>query len=389
MSQPCSVRSQRRHRILIIVNARKILRRRTVWRWALPVAAVAVIAVLGSGILSANASPSLPTLSAAQLLASVEQTHVDGFSGQLVADADLGLPELPSLGGSSSSDTSLYSMLSGSHTARVWYAGPTKQRFALLGTLGETDIFHDGTDLWQWDSDDLTAVHTTLPTASADHVPTPVQSSTLTPDQLAQRAIAAIDPSTVVTVDDTRRIAGRPAYDLVLSPRDATSRISSIHIGLDSQYKVPLSVQVFPRGDTTHASIDVSFTSIDFSVPASSEFSFNPPSSAKVTEQSWADISDGKAASGGAGAPGSTAGKLGAAASSSARVFGTGWTSVIRLPGSDAPNGLAGALTRVSGSWGTGGLFSSKLVSALFVDNGPVFIGAVDPSVLYAAAGQK
>ena len=44
-------------------------------------------------------------------------------------------------------------MLSGSHTARVWYAGPTKQRFALLGTLGETDVFHDGTDLWQWDSD--------------------------------------------------------------------------------------------------------------------------------------------------------------------------------------------------------------------------------------------
>jgi outer membrane lipoprotein-sorting protein len=375
----------------MIVNARKILRRRTLWRWAVPVAAVAVVAVLGSGVLSANASPSLPNLTAAQLLAAVEEAHVDGFSGQLVADADLGLPELPSLGGSSSSDTSLYSMLSGSHTARVWYAGPTKQRFALLGTLGETDVFHDGTDLWQWDSDDLTAVHTTLPTASADQVPTPVPSSTLTPDQLAQRAIAAIDPSTVVTVDDTRRIAGRPAYDLVLSPRDASSRISSIHIGLDSQYKVPLSVQVYPRGDTAHAAIDVSFSSIDFAVPADSEFSFHPPSSAKVTEQSWADISDGKAGgrAGGAGGAGSPAGKVGAAASSSTRVFGTGWTSVIRLPGSDAPGGLAGALTPVTGSWGTGRLFTSKLVSALFVDNGPVFVGAVDPSVLYAAAGQK
>jgi outer membrane lipoprotein-sorting protein len=369
----------------MIVNARKILRRRTAWRWALPAAAVAVIAVLGSGVLSANASPSLPTLTPAQLLAAAEQSHVDGFSGQLVADADLGLPELPSLGGSSGSDTSLYSMLSGSHTARVWYAGPTKQRFALLGTLGETDVFHDGTDLWQWDSDDLTAVHTTLPTASADQVPTPVHTSTLTPDELAQRAIAAIDPSTVVTVDDNRRIAGRPAYDLVLSPRDATSRISSIHIGLDSQYKVPLSVSVYPRGDTAHPSIDVSFSSIDFSVPANSEFSFRPPSSAKVTEQSWADVSAGQ----GPGRAGGTVGKIGAAASSSARVLGTGWTSVIRLPGNDAPKGITGALTPVTGSWGTGALFSSKLVSALFVDNGPIFIGAVDPSVLYAAAGQK
>ena len=51
--------------------------------------------------------------------------------------------------------------------------------------------------------------------------------------------------------------------------------------------------------------------------------------------------------------------------------------------------GLAGALTPVSGSWGSGQLFISKLVTALFVDNGPVFVGAVDPSVLYAAAGQQ
>ena len=136
------------------MNAKKILRRRTVWRWGVPVAAVAVVAVLGSGVLSAGASPNLPDLTAAQLLAAVEQAHVDGFSGQVVENASLGpAASCPSLGGDSSSDTSLLSLLSGSHTARVWYAGPTKQRFALLGTLGETDVFHDGTDLWQWDSD--------------------------------------------------------------------------------------------------------------------------------------------------------------------------------------------------------------------------------------------
>ncbi|HZZ96022.1 MAG TPA: hypothetical protein VFE19_03345, partial [Jatrophihabitantaceae bacterium] len=199
---------------------RTILRRRTIWRWGVPVAAIAVTAVLASGVLSAGASPTLPDLSAAQLLAATEQADVAGFSGQVVANADLGLPQLPDLGGGSGGDTSLYSMLSGSHTARVWYAGPTKQRFALLGTLGETDVFHDGTDLWQWDSDSLSAVHTTLPASSAGQVPTPVQSASLTPDQLAQRAIDAIDPSTVISTDQSRRIAGRAAYDLVLTPRD-------------------------------------------------------------------------------------------------------------------------------------------------------------------------
>jgi outer membrane lipoprotein-sorting protein len=349
------------------VNAKKILRPRTFWRWGLPVGVVAVVAVLGSGVLSAGASPSLPTLTPAQLLAAVENVDVDGFSGQVVENASLGLPQLPDLGGSSST-TSMVSLLSGSHTARVWYAGPDKQRFALLGTLGETDIFHDGTDLWQWDSDSLTAVHTTLPESAAGQLPTPVHTSTLTPDQLAQRAIAAIDPSTVVTVDQTRRIAGRSAYDLVLAPRDQSSRIGSVHIGIDAQTKLPLAVQVFPRGDAANAAIDISFSSIDFAVPPDSEFAFTPPKSAKVTQQSWDDVTDGTNSSD----PGhrDVAGSVKTAANDSARVFGSGWTPV-------------------QGTWGTGRLFTSKLISALIVDNGSIYVGAVDPSVLYQAAAQK
>src|SRR5262249_5725200 len=154
-----SVESQRTESILVIVIVQKVLRRRVAWRWGVPVAAVAAIALVGSGALStlsAGATPNLPDLSAAQLLAAVEQSDVAGFSGQLVENASLGLPQLPNVGGESSS-TALVSLLSGSHTARVWYAGPTKQRIALLSTLGETDIFHNGKDLWQWDSDSATA----------------------------------------------------------------------------------------------------------------------------------------------------------------------------------------------------------------------------------------
>lgn len=370
------------------MNARKVLPRR-VWRWGVPLTAVAAVAVLGSGVLSAGASPNLPDLSAAQLLAAVEQSHVAGFSGQIVENASLGLPQLPDLSGSDSSSTSLLSLLSGSHTARVWYAGPEKQRFALLGTLGETDVFHNGTDLWQWDSDTLSAVHTILPTASASQVPTPLQSSTMTPDQLAQRAIAAIDPSTIVTTDEARRIAGRAAYDLVLSPRDASSRIGEVRIGIDAQYKLPLSVQVYSRSDKTNAAIDVSFSSVSFAVPSDSEFTFAPPSSAKVTQQKWSDISAGT--SSGAPLGGGVAGKVESAANSSMRVLGSGWTSVIQLPGTagSQTQQLVGALTLVSGTWGSGRLFSSTLVSALLVDDGRIFIGAVDPDVLYTAAAAK
>ena len=40
------------------------------------------------------------------------------------------------------------------------------------------------------------------------------------------------------------------------------------------------------------------------------------------------------------------------------------------------------------GAWGTGRLLRTSLVSVLITDNGSAFIGAVRPSVLYAAATQ-
>jgi len=51
-------------------------------------------------------------------------------------------------------------------------------------------------------------------------------------------------------------------------------------------------------------------------------------------------------------------------------------------------NALLKSATRVSGAWGSGRLLRTSLVSALITDNGRMFVGAVQPSVLYAAAAQ-
>jgi hypothetical protein len=47
---------------------------------------------------------------------------------------------------------------------------------------------------------------------------------------------------------------------------------------------------------------------------------------------------------------------------------------------------LLGAAKPVSGSWGSGTLLQTSLVSILMT-GGQVYIGAVQPSVLYAAVG--
>jgi hypothetical protein len=121
--------------------------RRRALRWLVPVGAVGVVALLASGVLSATAKPNLAPQTAAQLLASMNSAPTGGFSGTIVEKASLGLPELPNIGGSNAS-TGLIGLLTGSHTSRVWYGGETKQRFALLDTFGEQDIFRNGRELW-------------------------------------------------------------------------------------------------------------------------------------------------------------------------------------------------------------------------------------------------
>ena len=51
-------------------------------------------------------------------------------------------------------------------------------------------------------------------------------------------------------------------------------------------------------------------------------------------------------------------------------------------------NALLASATPVHGAWGSGRLLRTSLVSVLMTDQGRTFVGAVQPSVLYAAAAR-
>ena len=72
----------------------------------------------------------------------------------------------------------------------------------------------------------------------------------LTPQQAASQALAAIDPTTKVSVDGTASVAGRSAYELVLKPRDTRSLVGDVRIAIDAKTDVPLRVQVLAEGAT-------------------------------------------------------------------------------------------------------------------------------------------
>ena len=350
-------------------------------RWGAPVAAAAAVAVavVATGVLSAEADPPLPPKTAAQLLVDVQAARVDGMSGTVVQDSDLGLPALPS-SGPGADPTSPLALLTGSHTLRVWYAGETKQRLALLGSLGETDVVRNGRDAWLWSSGSNSAIHYTLPAGKRAAEPTPHGS--LTPQQAAEQALAAVDPTTTVSTDGTRTVAGRDAYELVLAPKDTRSLVGQVRIAVDAETSVPLRVQLFGRASSEGPAFSVGFTQVSFEVPADDQFRFSPPPGATVTEGTLPSAHDQPSEA--------DLEKAGSAV----RTVGRGWTTVVVVSGVTPPDesGSAGAvlqqMPRVSGDWGGGRLLSTKLVSVLLTDDGRLIAGAVAPEQLYAAAGR-
>lgn len=372
-----------------------VMASRPVARWLVP--AGVLIAIVGGGAmtttLAASADASLAPRTAAELLVDLQAAKIDGASGTVVERADLGLPAIPNrFGGDGSADFG--SLITGSHTMRVWYSGPGKARVALLGALGESDIIHNGPDVWTWSSRTNTATHASLPTVPAPTgLPGALASRLpITPRQVADTVLAALDPTTSVTTDGAAVVAGRSAYELVLAPRARGSLIADVRIAIDATRHVPLRVAIYAKSSAKPA-FEIGFTRISFARPDDALFRFTPPPGATIKQAGASEDQNRSTLPGTGDRPGAT-------------VIGAGWIAVlaVRLPpsatgtrpdakpsrdGSDDPiDALIRHLPRVTGPWGGGRILLSRLVSVLLTDDGRVFIGAVDGPTLVAAASR-
>ncbi|WP_066039696.1 LolA family protein [Herbiconiux solani] len=384
---------------------------RTWTRWIPAIAAPAAVAVVVAGGFAASASADLPQKSAEQVLELAAASDVTAFSGTIEQSADLGLPDLSSVpggagagsgsgsgsggsgsgssGSGSSADatasvTSALELLTGSHSARVYAGGPGLLRVQVLDQLAERDAILNGSDLWLYDSSDDSAVHATLPDRSASDgdsdAATPLETGTIpTPAQLAKQFIDAVDPSTDVSLGADTSVAGRDAYDLVLTPRSSETLVGSVSIAVDSETGLPLQVEVLARGASSPA-FSVGFTSLSLDTPSADLFSFNPPAGTDVTEKTVTPHEGAGAHDGSGSLP----------ESQKPTVTGTGWNAVVEASiGGDLSslktNPLFAQLaTPVEG----GDALQTTLVSVLLTDDGRVLAGAVPVETLEQAAAE-
>jgi hypothetical protein len=144
--------------------------------------------------------------------------------------------------------------------------------------------------------------------------------------------------------------------------------------------------------------VRVAFQQISFTVPDAEQFTFNPPPGTKVENETPQELQEKAEAEGRkkpvTPAPAAKAGKD--AKDAEPTTIGKGWTTIVtsklpdlkqaKGPEATALTGVIEGLPKVSGTWGSGRLFSGTLFSVLVTDDGRVFAGAVAPEKLYQAA---
>ncbi|MEV5955655.1 DUF2092 domain-containing protein [Streptomyces sp. NPDC051987] len=390
-------------------------RRRKAARYVVPVAVVGVAAATIGLVpaLADSGDPDLPKITAQELIDKIAKSDVQQLSGTVKISTDLGLPDLGGLesgllsgatqgsgsGDGSSADPTgkLTELASGTHTLRVAADGPGKQKVSVLESGAEYSLIHNGTDVWGYDSKSDEVYHSTAP----DSGKAGQHEAPATPKDFADQFLKSVDDTTSVTVDGTAQVAGRDAYRLVIKPRQSGTTVGAISIAVDAKTGTPLKFTLTPSSGGA-AVVDAGYTQVSFAKPAASTFDFTPPKGAKVTEGDKAGRTEkgsgtqhrGK----GPAAPGHGSAKdLG---KSGFDVLGKGWNSIAvldtgskgGLPTDSASGGgdLSGFLGSlgdpVSGTFGKGTVFSTRLINALITDDGKVYVGAVDKAALVKAA---
>lgn len=389
--------------------------RRKASRTLVPVA-VAGVAAATIGLVPALADsgdPDLPKITAQQLVEKIATSDTQRLSGTVKITTDLGIPSLGGLAGSlgqsagassgsAAPEDRLTELASGTHTLKVAADGPDKQRLTILGNSSEYTLIHDSDEVWAHESGSDEVFH--AKTGARGHEESSRGAAAEgTPQQFADQALKAVGDTTSVTVDGTVRVAGRDAYQLLIEPKQSGSTIGSVRIAVDAENGVPLRFTLNPSSGGK-AAVNVGFSKVDFGKPAASTFEFTPPEGAKVTEAE--DAAGQDAAGKGSGAladllPGGLAGLEGtdgaggAGAAGGVKTVGEGWTTILRA---EAPGGadLASAKgssslldafgDKATGKFGSGTVFSTRLVNALVTDQGKVYVGAVTRDALVRAA---
>jgi outer membrane lipoprotein-sorting protein len=369
--------------------------------------------------LQANAID-LPDLSPQQVMVLMQGADVTEFSGTIVKSSNLGLPTLEFSSMMSEDSiaqmeekmpaemadfvpaviesntlTQAIELISGSHTIRVYVSGQDKLRAQILDPMSQRDLIVNGNEFWVYDAKMATALTGTIDIEADPAKQAEAEQKVLdyadsialdlsSPEAIADYLVSMVDETSQIEVGKDHSVAGRSAYQLIISPDSPNSLVASAAVSVDSETGMPLKVEIFSTTQV-EAAMTVGFESISFGSVDQGLFSFTPPAGTSVETF---DADELMATLDGYEKPEGYVSDYEVPAEP--EVLGSDWDSVVHLAAlpADIPQDLmatelfADMLTEVPG----GKVFSTPLVNVLLTDSGEVYMGAVTIDYLLSLA---
>ena len=199
------------------------------------------------------------------------------WSGSAELDGTLQLPD--------AGEFSAVAGLLGDHTTlRAWWQDTGSWRVDRLLTTGETDLFHAGDTTVEWSYERDRA------TISRDPDIRLPRASDLLPPVLAERILRGVTVADAARLP-TRRVAGRSAAGLRVTPPSPLSSIDHVDLFADVDTGVPLVVEVYATGSSS-PDFTSRFTVFSPGAPEADALVFTAPATADVKYDDVLDIAD-------------------------------------------------------------------------------------------------
>jgi outer membrane lipoprotein-sorting protein len=286
-------------------------------------------------------------------------------------------------------------------------------RVQILDPMAQRDLIVGESTVWMHDFDKAIAYKLDFDRAELEAMAVDAEAELLnylaeagktlaTPQEVTPELLAAVAEGASIEVGIDHRVAGRGAYQLIVTPDAPESTVAYATLSIDAETGIGLQVQVYAKGQEEPA-VSIGFESISFATPDASLFEFSAPAGTTIVDAN--ELADelenlegfDKAALQEkletAKLEGIDKESLKAeyeAMENAPEILGEGWASVLsvsamtdQLPMDMLENELfEGLITEVEG----GKLFSTPLVNILITDDGRILAGAVSVDYLISVA---